>query len=111
MFTFFSTTVAYEDRRQPLVWDITAAPINIIRNLKFEFLDTRTWPQRIPPSPKIGTGTSDWSLKDDLNNGGISRIDVAGNISVFNTANGLHDDHIWCPDAEGNMLIGTTEQT
>jgi ligand-binding sensor domain-containing protein/serine phosphatase RsbU (regulator of sigma subunit) len=117
MFTFFSTTVMYEDRKGNLWFGTHNGGLSKfnLKIKKFEFLDTRNglasnWITSVTEDRHGNLWIGHW--KDDINTGGISRIDTAGSIRIFNTTNGLHDDHIWClrEDAEGNMLIGTTEQ-
>lgn len=117
MFTFFSTSVMFEDSKKNLWFGTYNGGLSKLEpgKGKFEFYDTRNglasnWITSITEDRKGNIWIGHW--KDDINTGGISRIDPAGQIRVFNTANGLHDDHIWCikEDCEGNMLIGTTEQ-
>jgi ligand-binding sensor domain-containing protein/serine phosphatase RsbU (regulator of sigma subunit) len=117
MFTFFSISAMFEDSRGNLWFGTNNGGLSKLdsRTNRFEFLDTRNglasnWVTTITEDRKGNIWAGHW--KNDQNNGGISRIDPSGNISVFNTSNGLHDDNIWCitEDSEGNMLIGTTEQ-
>lgn len=117
LFTYFPTSVMYEDRKGNLWFGTYNGGLSKQNadDHKFEYIDTRNglasnWITCITEDSKGNLWVGHW--KDDANMGGISRIAPDGHIKVFNTANGLHDDHIWCirEDEEGNMLIGTTEQ-
>jgi ligand-binding sensor domain-containing protein/serine phosphatase RsbU (regulator of sigma subunit) len=117
LFTYFPTSIMYEDRKGNLWFGTYNGGLSKLnsKEKKFEFIDTHNglasnWITSITEDRKGNLWIGHW--KNENNPGGISRIDPAGHIKVFNNSNGLHDDHIWCirEDAEGNMLIGTTEQ-
>ncbi len=117
IFKFFPTSVMFEDSQGNLWFGTYNGGIKKLdkKENKFQFIDTRNglasnWVTSITEDRNGNLWIGHWQ---DINNkGGISRIDPSGNIKVFTTSNGLHDDHIWCirEDAEGNMLIGTTDQ-
>jgi ligand-binding sensor domain-containing protein/serine phosphatase RsbU (regulator of sigma subunit) len=116
MFTYFITTVMFEDSKGNLWFGTYNGGLSKLnpKEKKFEFFDTRrelaaNWVSSITEDRKGNIWIGHWS--DDLATGGISRISPNGQVKVFNTANGLHDNRIWCimEDEEGNILIGTTE--
>ena len=117
MFTFFSFTCMFEDSRGNLWFGTNNGGLSKLnkQTQQFDFFDTddglaANWITTITEDRKGNIWTGHW--KNDMNNGGISCIDAAGNIKIFNTTNGLHDDNIWCiaEDNEGNILIGTTDK-
>jgi ligand-binding sensor domain-containing protein/serine phosphatase RsbU (regulator of sigma subunit) len=117
MFTYFLTTVMFEDSKGNLWFGTYNGGLSKLnpKEKKFEFFDTRrmlaaNWVSCITEDRKGNLWVGHWS--DDLTSGGVSRISPNGQIKVFNNSNGLHDNRIWCikEDEEGNILIGTTEQ-
>jgi len=117
MFSYFITTVMFEDSRGNLWFGTYNGGLSKLnpKEKKFIFFDTRNglaanWVSAITEDSNGNIWVGHWS--DDLTSGGISRINPAGEIKVYNTSNGLHDNRIWCitEDAEGNILVGTTEQ-
>jgi ligand-binding sensor domain-containing protein/serine phosphatase RsbU (regulator of sigma subunit) len=117
MFTFFSTTVMFEDRQGNYWFGTHNGGLSKLdrKTNKFTFYDTRNglasnFVTSITEDRQGNLWIGHW--KDFTNKGGISRIEPNGHIKVFNTINGLHDDHIWAilEDFEGNLLIGTTDQ-
>jgi ligand-binding sensor domain-containing protein/serine phosphatase RsbU (regulator of sigma subunit) len=116
MFTYFITTVMFQDSRDNLWFGTYNGGLSKLNHQsnKFEFYDKRNglaanWVSSITEDRKGNIWIGHWS--DDLSSGGISRIGPEGQIKIFNTSNGLHDNRIWkiIEDGEGNMLIGTTE--
>ncbi|HLO58198.1 MAG TPA: two-component regulator propeller domain-containing protein [Bacteroidales bacterium] len=114
--TYFSISVFYEDSKGNLWFGTYNGGLSKMdaRDKSFTYYDTgdglaSNWITAITEDKSGNIWIGHW--KDNVNTGGISRIDPKGNIQVFNTGNGLHDDHIWCitEDHEGNLLIGTTD--
>jgi ligand-binding sensor domain-containing protein/serine phosphatase RsbU (regulator of sigma subunit) len=117
MSTYFSPTVMFEDSKGNLWFGTYNGGLSKLDPLENNFLyyDTHdglasNWITSITEDRAGNIWIGHW--KDDINTGGISRIDTSGHIKVFNTSNGLHDERIWCitEDNEGNMLIGSTDQ-
>jgi ligand-binding sensor domain-containing protein/serine phosphatase RsbU (regulator of sigma subunit) len=116
MFTYFLTTVMFEDSRGNFWFGTYNGGLSKFSRAdgRFSFYDTRNglaanWVSAITEDRNGNIWIGHWG--NDINSGGISCIHPDGKIKVFSTANGLHDNWIWCirEDAEGNMLIGTTE--
>ena len=115
--TYFSISVMYEDRNKNLWFGTYNGGLSRMnaQDGSFQYFDTgdglaSNWITSITEDKNGNIWIGHW--KDNVNSGGLSRIDLSGRIETFNTSNGLHDDHIWCltHDHEGNLLIGTTEQ-
>lgn len=117
MFTYFNTTAMFEDSKGNLWFGTYNGGLSRMdrETGRFSFYDKRNglasdWVSALAEDSKGNLWVGHWA--DEINKGGVSRIDPSGNITVFNTSNGLHDNRIWCihEDFEGNILIGTTEQ-
>ena len=94
LFTFFSTSVMFEDSKGNLWFGTYNGGLSKLnpKEKKFTFIDTRNglasnWVTSITEDRKGNLWVGHW--KNENNTGGISRIDPTGNIIVFNTSNGL----------------------
>ncbi len=117
LFTYFSISVMFQDSRGDIWFGAYNGGLSRMDHVtqKIEYYRTSeglasNWITSITEDKWGNIWAGHW--KDASNNGGITKIERSGTIKVYNTTNGLHDDHIWCivPDYEGNMLIGTTDQ-
>lgn len=117
LFTYFSISVMFQDSRGDLWFGAYNGGLTRLDHATQKFQYYRTseglasnWITSITEDKWGNIWAGHW--KDASNEGGITKIEPSGNIRIYNTSNGLHDDHIWCivPDYEGNMLIGTTDQ-
>jgi ligand-binding sensor domain-containing protein/serine phosphatase RsbU (regulator of sigma subunit) len=117
LFTYFSITTMFEDSKGNLWFGAYNGGLSKMnaKDSSFQYYDTRNglasnWITSITEDRDGNVWIGHW--KDNDNNGGLSRIEPTGQIKVFNSSNGMHDDRVWCimQDHEGNMLIGTTDQ-
>jgi ligand-binding sensor domain-containing protein len=115
--TYFSISVMFEDSRGNLWFGTYNGGLSKMdhNDQSFTYYDTgdglaSNWITSITEDRAGNIWIGHW--KDNVNTGGISKISPSGKLQVFNTTNGLHDDHIWCirQDTDGNLLIGTTDQ-
>jgi ligand-binding sensor domain-containing protein/serine phosphatase RsbU (regulator of sigma subunit) len=115
IFRFFQFTVMFEDSRKNLWFGTYNGGLYKYnqQTKKFEFFDIKTglaanWVSTITEDRQQNIWVGHWNM--DKSQGGITKISENG-IHIYNTHNGLHDNQIWCirEDAEGNMLIGTTD--
>ncbi len=102
--TYFSISVMFEDSKGNFWFGTYNGGLSKMNrdNGTFQYFDTRdglasNWITSLTEDRDGNLWIGHW--KDDVNTGGITRIDTAGRIMVFNTSNGLHDDHIWCHQA------------
>ena len=116
MFTYFLTTVMFEDSKGNLWFGTYNGGLSRLNpnNHTFEFYDKRNglaanWVSTVTEDRKGNIWVGHWS--DDITGGGISCLAPDGGIRIYNSSNGLHDNRIWCirEDEEGNILVGTTE--
>lgn len=115
IFRYFPFTVMFEDSYKNIWYGTYNGGLYKFdhQTKKFTYFDIKNglaanWVTSIIEDRHHNIWVGHWHKDKGI--GGITRIGDDG-LKVFNTHNGLHDNQIWCltEDAEGNILIGTTE--
>ncbi len=115
IFRYFPFTVMFEDSHKNTWYGTYNGGLykHDYQTKKFTYYDIKSglaanWITSVTEDRYHNIWVGHWHK--DKGTGGITKISPDG-LKVFNTHNGLHDNQIWCitEDAEGNILIGTTE--